>query len=344
MSLREQNIKANRLVYMDTLKLLAALLVFMVHFISIFAPGLASYWIEGISSYILYGVSGKLSVCFFFVLSGYFAMKRTEPGKYIVKRYLRFVIPIFVVETGMLIFMILFRALGVTPFPLDINNQYLNLTSFNGTMFLKGIFFLDDSIVSTYWCNWELFAGPIILILLNMYVVKVGSKYIFLFFAGTVFFLCGEIWYTLCMLGGALRLITKRENRWMHKWYIKLILLIVIYFLIRHPDSNEAYLLKGIACMCLVIFVMYSPSVQKVLEKKIFRILSIYSFEIFLLHTPVNLFFVYFVYGYMLGAGVRLKWTLIVSFIVSLTVTILLCRGLHILSEYIERKVDIALN
>lgn len=325
-----------RLVYMDSLKLLAALLVFSVHFLAVFAPGVMTYWTTGWSKYILYGFSGKLAVCFFFISAGIFAMKKVEIREYVIKRYLRFVVPILLVELVMLVLMIIFHLTDIQPFHIDINNQYLNLEQFDYKMFLRSIVFLDDSIVSTYWCNWQLFVGPVLLVILNGLDIK--GKYILLFLASFVFFITGEIWYTLCVLGGALYIFMQRDYKCMHKWYIKVLLVVSIYFLIRHPETNWFYLLKGIACMALIIVIAYSPCIQKLLENKVLRVLNPYSLEIYLLHTPVNLFLVYFVYGYMIRLGVKWRVIIIFSYILSFLCTIILSVGLHYFTDRIVKK------
>lgn len=334
--------RKSRIEWMDSLKLLSAFLVLTVHFLILFAPSLTRFWSEGWTRYVLYGVTGKFAVCMFFLLAGYFAMKAKRDGmwKYIVKRYLRLVIPVFIIEVVMLIVMSVFQAVDLgSVIVSDLNNKYLYLGNMNLGMFLKDIFLLDGTVVETYWANYQLFIGPIIVVVLNGINIEEKKKKLLLICALVIFYFTGYIWYTLCVLGGILFYILQSDLNICEKWYVKIVLLIAAYFLIRHPESNLSFLLKGFACVCLMLLITHDKYVKRLLECKILKALSPYSFEIYLLHTPVNRLIVYFIYLLLETIGMPWKSLVVSSYFCSLFFTVVLSKGLHTISGKIVQSV-----
>lgn len=334
----------NKIYWMDSLKLLAALLVFSTHFLAEFAPKFLVHWERG---HILYGITGKLAVSFFFLMSGYFAMrtKRENTWQYIVKRYLRFVVPVLMIETLVFFLMLCFKLSAVDNWlPTEMTERYLKLENMNYQMFLSDIFLLNGKVVVTYWGNFMLFVGPVIAVLLhgmckgkdeNSGKYEAVKSGILFAAAGCIFFLLGYAWYTVCMLGALLYLILSKERqlRTAYRWMIKIILLIILCFCVRTPETNTGYVLKGLASFCLVFFVFYDKKIQAFLENKVFQSLSKYSFEIYLVHTPINLMVISFVYGFLKEQGVNHRLILVCTYLLAMCLTLLCSRGLHAAAE-----------
>ena len=339
-----------KIYWMDTLKLLAALLVFSTHFLAEYAPKFLVHWERG---HILYGITGKLAVSFFFLMSGYFAMKaaREKAWQYMIKRYLRLAVPVLLIETVMLFWMICLKAVNVDAWlSSEITGRYLKLENMNYEMFLSDIFLLGGKVVVTYWGNFMLFAGPVIVMLLHGVCKDKGAsagkwgkgKPVLLFgAAGLIFYLLGYAWYTVCMLGALLYLAMSGEkelNVWTRR-VIKALLLVVICFCVRTPETNAGYVMKGAASFGLVFFIFYDKKIQALLENKICRSLSVYSFEIYLVHTPINLMVVSFLFGFLKEAGVPHRVTLACAYLLSLVLTLLCSRGVHAAAGRIVQSV-----
>lgn len=334
-----------KIYWVDSLKLLAAFLVFSTHFLAEYAPAFLVHWEKG---HLLYGVSGKLAVGFFFLMSGYFAMyaRRENTGKYIVKRYLRLSVPVFIIETVVLILALCYKVIRLEEWmPPEMTGRYLKPEAVNWRFFLSDIFLLSGKVIPTYWGNFMLFSGPVIVVFLHgnserndisTGIYKKIRAMLPFAFAGVFFFLLSGgrheyAWYTVCMSGALLYLFLQKERSWdaRIKRVIKMTALLVLVCCVRTPETNIGYVLKGMASFCLVVFVYLDKKIQKLLENKWFKSLANYSFEIYLVHTPVNLMVISFLFGFLQEAGVSYRLTLGLTYLMSLGVTILCGKGLH---------------
>lgn len=125
------DMKESRIGWIESLKLLASLLVFTTHFLAEFKGEWLVYWGKG---QILYGVSGKLAVSFFFLMAGFFAMKANKDNtwKYITKRYVRFVVPIFLIEIIMFLLLFCSKRIGIdTWLSASATDKYARLYGIN---------------------------------------------------------------------------------------------------------------------------------------------------------------------------------------------------------------------
>lgn len=326
----------HKIYWLDSLKLLAALLVFSTHFLAEYAPKFLVYWEEG---HIFYGISGKLAVSFFFLMSGYFAMKtkRENTWQYIVKRYLRLAVPVLVVEAAMLFLMLCYKQLAAdVRLPAEMAGHLLKLEEMNRQVFLSDIFFLGGKVVVTYWGNFMLFAGPVIVVILHGVCNDRDEHARTLFAAaGIIFFLAGYPWYSVCMLGALLYLLISKERQFeaVYQWIIKIVLLIILVFCVRTPETNAGYIWKGLASFCLVFFVFYDKTMQVVLENKVCKLLSKYSFEIYLVHTPVNIMVMPFVFAFLEVLGMNHRLILMCAYLIALFLTLLCSKGLYVVVE-----------
>lgn len=341
-------IKRNRVEWIESLKLLAALLVFTTHFLAEFAPDWLMPWREG---HLLYGVSGKLAVSLFFIMAGFFAMKAKAENawQYIAKRYFRFMIPVFVIETAVFCIMAGLKVLEVDAWlPANMTGKYINAYHTDYRLFLWDIFLLDGRVVLTYWCNIMLFLGPVIVMLLHGLYERTGTKggaaswikAAALFgIPAIIAYLMGYVWYSICMIGALLYLLVRKERKVFSKLSTRIILAAIFYFCIKTPETNAGYLCKGVASACLLLLIFYSEKAQAVLENRLCKSLSGYSFEIYLLHMPVNLMVISFVFGLLENAGMGRTAIILITYGLSMVLTVLFSIGIQKLSAKILRAL-----
>lgn len=347
--------KRNRVEWIESLKLLAALLVFTTHFLAEFEPDWLAPWREG---HILYGVSGKLAVSLFFVMAGFFAMKvkKENAWQYIAKRYFRFMIPVLLIEIVVFCMMAGFKVIEVDAWlPANMTGKYISAYHTEYRMFLWDIFLLDGKVILTYWCNIMLFLGPVMVTLLHGLYEGKGTKTrnaswiraaIFFGIPAFIALLMGYVWYSICMIGAVLYLLVQNEREVFKKWGTRIGLAAVLYFCIRTPETNVGYLCKGVASACLLLLVFYSKKMQAMLENRFCKALSKYSFEIYLLHMPVNLMIISFMFGFLENMGINRAAILLITYVLSIALTVLFSIGiqsmsakiLKVLFEETERK------
>lgn len=319
-------------------------MVFTTHFLAEFAPDWLTPWREG---HLLYGVSGKLAVSLFFVMTGFFAMKAKAENawQYITKRYFRFLIPVFVIEAAVFCMMAGFKLLEVDAWlPANMTGKYINAYHTDYRLFLWDIFLLDGRVVLTYWCNIMLFLGPVIVMLLHGLYERTGTKAgnaswikAAAFFGVPAFiaYLMGYVWYSICMIGALLYLLVRKERKVFRKWGTRAILMATLYFCIKTPETNAGYLCKGAASACLLLLIFNSRKAQAMLGNRFCKSLSGYSLEIYLLHMPVNLMVISFVFGFLENVGMSKAAIILITYGLSIALTILASIAIQKLSAKI---------
>lgn len=152
---------------------------------------------------------------------------------------------------------------------------------------------------------------------------------------GGIFSLLGYAWYAVCMLGAIVWLLLSKEIqiRAGYKWIVKIVLLIIFCLCVRTGETNIEYVLKGLASFCLFVFIFYDKTTQRVLDNKIFKSLSQYSFEIYLVHTPVNLMVVSFVYGFLEHQGINHRLIVSCTYLIALGLSLLCSKALHVVAN-----------
>lgn len=344
------DMKESRIGWIESLKLLASLLVFTTHFLAEFKGEWLVYWGKG---QILYGVSGKLAVSFFFLMAGFFAMKANKDNtwKYITKRYVRFVVPIFLIEIIMFLLLFCSKRIGIdTWLSASATDKYARLYGINLKMIIYDTFLLDCSAVITYWCNGMLFLGPVIVMLLHGFCDEVKTEPgisaklktgIIFGLSAIITAVTGNVWYTICIIGAFLYLVVHDRCVFFEKWRGRLVkagLLPISYICIRTPETESGYLWKAVAVASLFLIVFYSKWIQVILENRIFCSVSKYSFEIYLLHMPVNWIIITVLYG-LLENKMNSIIMIAVLYLTSLGLTILFSIKLKKVSDQIVKKL-----
>lgn len=115
-------------------------------------------------------------------------------------------------------------------------------------------------------------------------------------------------------------------------------LLPISYICIRTPETESGYLWKAVAVASLFLIVFYSKWIQVILENRIFCSVSKYSFEIYLLHMPVNWIIITVLYG-LLENKMNSIIMIAVLYLTSLGLTILFSIKLKKVSDQIVKKL-----
>ena len=243
--------KNERIRYIDTLKLLAIFVVFATHFINRFNDSYFELWHKAPTSWMLNGVTGKLGVAVFAVILGYFAYKSREQNvaKYILKRYIYFVLCAFFIN-------IIYMAFG-------------ELGLFDDRFTVKEVIFnsltLGAGIFRTFWCirpffiaslisklNGKAQAGPLV-IAVEMLII---------------FQLTGDVWVPICLMGN-MAAVLMSSDRFMSLFkyiWVRCAVYLAVFFLVKRPESNTAYVIDGICAVLLILTLKESHHIRKVLN------------------------------------------------------------------------------
>lgn len=188
-----------RIKSIEIIRFFAILVVIVTHYWSLFMPEMFDLvYVKWETIFV--GISGKLGVCMFCVLLGYFVADNCDKKdfdlvEYVVKRYLKFVIPLCIMDVSVFCGIRLCKAFGKTVIFLDKN--------INIKMLLRDIFFMGDFIVPTYWCIKEFFIASVLIAFCVLYGErKWKNSFLCLGLVGLICFISGKVWYLNCIFGG----------------------------------------------------------------------------------------------------------------------------------------------
>lgn len=226
----------NRIYYLDTFRFLAALLIFLTHYINRFSPDSFRFLPRG--------VTGKLGVAMLCVILGYFAYKKGMNTKKTVaecllERYLYFVL------------IIIAYAIVASCVHLYVNNSsFMELVQ----IIIKDGFTLSREHNNMFWSLIPMLIGSGIC----YYAGRGRLRGIDITLILIMCYLLGEVWILNCVLGAYLVLCenNERAQQWLGKIWIQAILLVSAVWIIRGDESNWIYLMDGIACLFCVLVCM----------------------------------------------------------------------------------------
>lgn len=265
-----------RIVYLDTMRFLAALWVFTTHFIAAYRKNLFVYWTTMPFSLFLEGVSGKLAVAVFCVVLGYLAcengQRNTGTFRYVIKRYIYFFSLELVLNT---IYVVVTNAGFLSLAPQSMGIQQIIYSSV----------FLKDNIVGVFWCQRPLFIGSLLCFINGKYNLSWREVLV----QSIVMIFIGQTWIGIALLGNlAERLLQKEEvNAVLKKWWIQLLLMIAVSILIKRPESNTTYLIDGICMMVVVLIFANSRWVRAILEHERLQNVNKHYLGVYLGHVMV---------------------------------------------------------
>lgn len=261
-----------RVAYFDSIRFLAAILVYTVHFIAQFNANIFSYWHIKPLSFIMGGMSGKLATAVFCVILGYFAGKKGSRDrstlKYAAQRYLAFVLAVFITHI------------------IYIFTGYLGLTSQKVTVAqaVSLSFSLENDILGRLWCMRPFLYGSILCFINGKY--KTGFTEVIL--QAVILILIGEVWTALCLLGNLMALILQDARTQSVLTPInQIVLLLLCLVIINRPESNVTFVIDGIASMIFIIIVANNRFLQTVLNNKFLSGIGKNYLGIYMLHPLI---------------------------------------------------------
>lgn len=347
-----------RLYWLDGIKGLSCFFIFLHHFMLECFPATVYGTKEtsklfGIDTFLStsplgFFINGNFFVFLFILISGYVITYQTinmdvsKIGIFSFKRYLKLSIPL-----------IFYCVIVTILYKFGINKDFFgcNITLFqalkNG---LFSILFLGSSSFSgPFWMLKYIMLGGLFLSLLSATVHSKTEKSnktlymaIFFFF---VCFVCKQYYFSTCLLGGILCLITNyyEYSLFLTKYkslnYILLLLGIFFagfptavvpeniyrFFYVNKFNSDNTYLYHETAAFLLLLAIYYMPKIQNLFERNVITYFSKYSFTFYIFHWYILKLFSfcrdYFFYGsnnYFLATLIYFFISFIITFIISL--------------------------
>ena len=257
-----------RIGFFDTLRLGAIFIIFITHFIDFFCPEYFDLWTTSPYSLLLKGITGKLGVALLGVLLGYFAYlsKETNASRYVLKRYIFFLICGFISNLLYAIAGQLFP--GFYPFQFD--------------SVIKQSVLLTSNINETFWCIPAFFAASIISYLNG----KVKAPSIAIIMEILVFFWCKQVWISVCLMGNLIVIAEEQRALSFLKYrLVRIGIWIVLFFAIKQPVSDMAYIIQGVCCTIMILLIMRGSIVKKMLNLKVMSSIGRRGMAIFLIHV-----------------------------------------------------------
>ena len=125
-------------------------------------------------------------------------------------------------------------------------------------------------------------------------------------------------------------------------WWIKLLVVVGIFFIIKRKESAVTYLIDGICSGLLLLVIEYSPRIQRLLNRRFFAKQGECTMAIFLVHVVV-----YFIVGkrmFVLLESLPYKFSFIITLLCCWIIIILISIPVTKMLNKIQRLFSKALN
>lgn len=361
-------IKQNRIEWLDGLKGIACILIFVHHFLLLFYP--AVYFGDSVPSH-LNGVdtalaqspfaaliNGNFLVMIFCCVSGVVislrVMQIKEMSKLsdiVAKRYLRLLLPI--IPVAILVFALLRlnaftngRAAEVTgsEWANWYYNEPMTVVEFLQSVLSRTLLYGDNRISNAFWMLTKLFTGTFLSVLLSVISWKYRKRaWIIYVFVCVIFFNYSDFHFAFC-LGTLLAWLHLNAQRGFR--LIPGIAAIVIGLLLgSYPSGvqpNNFY--KALDAIHYedwhalgAVFTVYGiwscGGLRKLLSLGVFRFLGKISYSVYILHIPLE-FTLCSSFFLWTRDAIGYNWSVLLTFVISLTVLI----GLSfVYNKFVER-------
>ena len=265
--------QTKRVLCFDTLRFLAAMLIFATHYIADFSPDSFRFFRVFPWSVFLAGLSGKLGVSMLCVLLGYFGYRKAQKRAeflpiLILERYLYFVL----ME---LVFFAMAFLIGYPP----VKAAGLSLFGI-----FRQSFSLGWDFYAVFWSLLPMFIGSAIVYVLGFY----KAPWWMCLVATALCIAFRQEWVASCTAGAFLYCLASgvRCDGILRKWPVQLILFFVPLFLFRsHTEESFIVYLEGtVVCMSLVLITIKNEIVQAVFNCRIWKVAARTYAGIFLMH------------------------------------------------------------
>lgn len=314
--------KNERIDWLDGLKGIACILIFVHHFCLAFYPSIhyginVATKMNGIDisladSPLSVIINGNFLVALFCVISGTVISiqimgmsDKTKISEIIVKRYFRLIIPL--VPIGILVYLMLkfdlfsnIDAVNYTnsPWLAQYYNHSIGFIQTLKLIFIDTLFYGSDILSNAYWMLSQLFYGTFLSIILSMISWKLNKHTWIIYVIVASIFITNQTLALAFIFGTLLAWLYKNKSIIFNK-YLGYILLIVGIFLGGYPSgvipnniysflNGETYITWHIIGSFLTIYGLWSSKlIQKILSMRIFKNLGSISYSIYLIHIPL---------------------------------------------------------
>lgn len=277
--------KKSQLEYLNTLRFLAVLFICFAHFnYQCFSKVVSNnileqffyhnnYW----TYYLFYGYTGKYAVAMMCIISGFLvAMKFKNTivdfGNFILKRYIRLMLPILIVNS---IFVII---------------QLIKGNTYTMSEYLLGSLYPGSKVINEHlYCIGEFLIGNIIVGLITYLFKKNKFQNITFMILIPILYKMEKIWIMTTLIGGLtyhLSSYLKETNRL--KYQYLLLFILIIWYLPRGDESNKIYLRYAISSMLVIIAIYCLPKLQTAFKFSKIEKLKKCSYSLFVIHGLVN--------------------------------------------------------
>lgn len=357
-----------RIYWIDGLKFLACLCVFFSHFQGFFLGlcdkdlGYSVQFRSIMESPFNILKNGNLWVCMFCIISGYFASKKKIDSLKkllltIWNRYLRFLIPFFVVN---LLAYILCHTVGfqTQKYGQILGNSWFGeFYNFNVTLWvvIRASIKLTSELNSPLWMILQLFIGTCAIYFCKYLLSKISAKYVnVIVIIGYLVIVIGfpgihasYLYSILTCMGALLNVIWEKKI-----WRVKSTLLnsvclgtvflmvswgqnaLVQTFSIQLPEHATNYM-NAIYALLFLIIMEKVQECKNVLSSSIFRKFATLSFGIYVLHWLVLSTFSLWFYGVLQGK-IAIEGIFISNLIIT---TIVVLIGAKVFYEIVEKRL-----
>lgn len=357
-----------RIEWLDGLKGISCLLIFIHHFCLAFFPSIhygtiAVSHLNGIDTALSTSplsviLNGNFLVAIFCVISGIVISKqvmdmkdKTKVSEVIIKRYFRLMLPLLPI--GIIVYIMLrfgiFSNIDAaiytqSPWLVQYYNNNIGFIQTLKLIFIDTWFYGSDILSNAFWMLSQLFYGSFLSIILSMISWKTNKHTWIIYLLVAFFFINSENLLFAFALGPLLAWLYKNKTQIFNK-YLGLILLIIGLFLGGYPSgvipnniyqflNGKSYLIWHVLGAALIIYGIWSSKIiQKILSIDIFKKLGSISYSVYLIHIPL-LFSVSTGIFLLVINEVGYLQSVLISLILSIIILVVLS---YIYNKYIEK-------
>lgn len=289
-----------RIQYLDGLKGLGAVIVFLCHYclMNFYSP---TWFKEGYASSIFF--SGGLAVGLFLIISGFSAWlsvgKKLNDGekisRLVVNRYLRFAVPFGIVFS--IIYVTYF--IGLYSWHAEAGNMTgsevlktafwpINIVGFTKSVLLSPV--SPDFWDAPLWMMKYVFLGTYIALIIRLGIngMDIRKQIVILLFCTAIMTLW-DIFYMGVMIGLILAFLYGINQRKCPQMSTGGVILLCLFLLMRYkfPLSISAEAKNFLSAMVVILAVYMLPVLQKMFESRFMQYLGKISFSMFIWHWPI---------------------------------------------------------
>ena len=263
-----------RITYFDTYRFIAAMMIFLSHYISRFSRVSFRYFHMMPYSIILEGVRGSLGVQMLCVILGYFAYNKAKNSKdsliaLSLKRYLYFVV-----------MAIVYYIIALCTGWFHIKGGFFHAFK----VLARASFLLTDDYNGLFWTLIPMLIGSMLCYVLGRSRMKTDGIIV----TSCAILMMGNAWVFNCVLGCfvAVWQDSKLVKKIMGHWYVQLIAIVVTYAAIRTDhESFLLYVLQGVFCVTILVVTMNNDTLEKIMGAPIWTKFNRSYFSLFIFHN-----------------------------------------------------------